>query len=341
MPTPCSVCAHLERASIDERLSLQVVNVAAVARSYGLGKDAMRTHRLRHLPQFLPAFKASAAALTLGSLQAEAQRLYEVTLDALARAEAGVLTDVDRDGKPVREVSMGAIARFIKEARQGLGLLAKLSADAGIESERPAGIADGELSARISAALLGTMERARGGPTHINDAREIDTLIALPIDGNAVECIDPGRALAGPPATTTPGSTSAGKPDPSPPQVPQSSGTPPGLAEDKPDILAYLRGKSVEEIAEWLTNEGFARAHERTRKVAMMRHPEWPGSPAASGEERRAEGYADIPIDDHVTPSDAILKEQLRQATEWAEEKRRRLEADYDSGTGDYSDVTS
>jgi transposase-like protein len=201
----CTVCAHLRRAEIDQRLAFQVVNVSALARELGVSETTVRRHREKHLPQFLAAFQASASALTLGALQAEAQRLYVLTLDALAKAEAGVLVDVSRDGEQVREVSHTAIARFIKEARQGLGLLAKLSADAGVENERPAGIADGELSARISAALEGTMART----TQRNDARTIDAINALSIDSNAVECIEGGLPRRGDPATTTPGPTSS------------------------------------------------------------------------------------------------------------------------------------
>src|SRR5882672_6319918 len=126
MPRPCVICSRMDRAAIDERLSFQVVNVADVARSFEVSVHALRRHREQHLPNFLPAFRARADALTLGTLAAEAQRLYSLTLDALARAEAGVLVDVDADGKPVREVSHTAIARYIREARQGLGMLAKL-----------------------------------------------------------------------------------------------------------------------------------------------------------------------------------------------------------------------
>lgn len=304
MPQPCSVCAHLERGSIDQRLSLQVCNMAQVARDYGLGKDAVRSHRDKHLPQFLPAFKASAAALTLGTLQAESMRLYEITLDALARAEAGVLVDVTKDGVPVVEVSMTSIARFIKEARQGLGLIAKLSADAGEENARPEGIPNGELSARISEALGQVIER---GTSRIAQ-QPIEAIPSSSIEGNAVECIDPDLGLARAPSPTTPGATPAERPYPSPPQVSGFSATPPGLPEDKSDRPRF----------------------ELAPRSEMMRHPEWPGSDAASKEERAAEGYADIAVEDHVQASDAILQEQLRIAIAKAARARQLLRDDPD-----------
>jgi hypothetical protein len=128
MPRVCTVCAHLQRAAIDERLALQVVNVAQVARDYGLDRKAVARHRDQHLPQFLRAFAGQALGLDAEQLNAEAQRLYLITLDALARAEHGALSHIDEDGKAQRRVSNTAIARFIREARQGLDLLAKLSA---------------------------------------------------------------------------------------------------------------------------------------------------------------------------------------------------------------------
>src|SRR5438132_13901144 len=116
MPRICTVCAHLKRAEIDERLALQVVNVAQVARDYGLDRKSVARHRDQHLPQFLRAFAGGAAVLDLSTIRAEAQRLYLTTLDALARAEQGVLAHVDEPDKARPRVSNTAIARYIREA---------------------------------------------------------------------------------------------------------------------------------------------------------------------------------------------------------------------------------
>ena len=99
MPRICTTCAHLQRAQIDERLALQVVNIAQVARDYGLDRKSVARHRDQHLPQFLRAFAGRAAALDVSKIQAEAERLYLTTLDALARAEQGTLARIDEDGK--------------------------------------------------------------------------------------------------------------------------------------------------------------------------------------------------------------------------------------------------
>lgn len=152
MPRPCTVCAHLKRAEIDQRLAFQVVNMSQLSREYGVGKDAIRGHRAKHLPAFLPAFQARADALTLDTLSAEAQRLYLVSLDALAAAERGVLIEVGEDGTEYRKVSSTSIARLLREARTTLGMLASLAAD-GAGPEETAKVANTELDSRIAAAL--------------------------------------------------------------------------------------------------------------------------------------------------------------------------------------------
>lgn len=157
---PCTVCAHRERGEIDRRLALQVCNVQSICRDFPpLHKDAVRNHRAHHLPDFLPAFQARAAALSLDALQAEAERLYQVTLDALAKAEAGVLVSVDPEGKSINRVSSTAVARLIREARAGLGLLASLAAD-GRHDATPAASANNALDERIALALARATDRA-------------------------------------------------------------------------------------------------------------------------------------------------------------------------------------
>src|SRR5207248_5926055 len=139
-----------------------VVNVAQVAREYGLDRKAVARHRDQHLPQFLRAFAGRAAVLDVSKIQAEAERLYLTTLDALARAEQGTLTRIDEDGKARPSVSYSAIARFIREARQGLDLLAKLSL-ASDTRDTPPNEVNPQLDARIAAALERVERRALRG----------------------------------------------------------------------------------------------------------------------------------------------------------------------------------
>jgi hypothetical protein len=58
MPRLCLVCAHPKRFEIDQLLAGTALN-RVVARQYALGHDAVRRHRLNHLPASL--VKAEAA----------------------------------------------------------------------------------------------------------------------------------------------------------------------------------------------------------------------------------------------------------------------------------------
>jgi hypothetical protein len=177
MGMPCTVCAHPARGIIDQRLAVQVVNVKQLAAEYGLGRDAVARHRSKHLPLFLPAFQAQADALTLGQLGAEAQRLYLLSLDALAQAEAGVLVALDDHGAEVRKVSSTAVARLLREARASLGMLAKLAAD-GQAPVEAAAKHDEALDARIAAVLERAVSRTQTA-----------------LDVEAADVVEPPRAV--------------------------------------------------------------------------------------------------------------------------------------------------
>lgn len=171
MPQPCRVCAHIARAEIDRRLAVQVVNVSSVARDYGLSAKAVSRHRARHLPDFLVGLTARAQLPDIEQLGAEAQRLYLTTLDALARAEAGVLADtgVGRLKRPA--VSHTAVAAYLREARQGLELLARLADNAEPRSE-VSPISEG-LESRITAALDARANRLK--PAEIESVIVVET----------------------------------------------------------------------------------------------------------------------------------------------------------------------
>lgn len=195
MPRPCSVCTHFQRAEIDQHLARQVVNVAQVARVYGLGKDAVARHRRDHLPAFLPSLTARQEAAPRDALLAEAKRLYDISLDALAAAEAGVLVEVGRDGEETRKVSSSAVARSLREARASLGLLVDLSID-GPPAERGD---QPHPDQALAASLARTLERAeaRAIGQHgdgIEEAVVVDPPTpSLDVDGHPDE--RPGRSL--------------------------------------------------------------------------------------------------------------------------------------------------
>lgn len=279
MPRPCGVCSHKKRAEIDERLSLQVVNVAALAEEYGLGKDSVYRHRDKHLPAFLRAFAGVQAPRAVGELAAEAERLYLVTLDALAAAESGTLraVEADRKGRSTqrRQVSLSQVARLIREARAGLDLIAKLSAASGTSTQHD-GAKDAALDARIAKAMDAVVERAalREGTTHTTHD-VIDAEVLAEEGGQGFE-----GARAEPVGGTHGGTWSGqtGAPSRAGVGVPDSDKAP----ENPRDALALIPDNRRE------------------------RMPVWEGNPAASEDERRASGFGQLPIrtpdDDH--PSD-------------------------------------
>ena len=77
------------------------------------------------------AYRAAPEALTLPQLRGEVSRLYEISLDALADAQRGVVVGVDSEGQPVRRVSEMDVARLLPEARQTLALVARFNGDSG------------------------------------------------------------------------------------------------------------------------------------------------------------------------------------------------------------------
>jgi hypothetical protein len=163
MPRICKVCVHPKRTEIDERLAFQVVNVSALAREYGVPRKSIERHRDLHLAEFLAAFKSSADAPDIGRLNAEAQQLYLTTLDALARAQAAVLTHSDTNNFAKHETSLLTVARLIGEARKGLDLIARLAV---AEPNRPkraqeAAAPNPELDASFARALARLEERER------------------------------------------------------------------------------------------------------------------------------------------------------------------------------------
>lgn len=313
----CSVCARPERADIDVALSFQVVNLSKLARDFGVSRDALKAHRSNHLPQFLPAFQAQASALTLDTLQAEAQRLYTTTLDALARVEAGVLTwqeetdpaTGERKRTQVRRVSATSVARMIREARAGLDQLTRLAADRGDQEGRPSSAADIALGDEIRTQLARVVARRAAAVLDVDDTPDASAL------KQDVPSLGGGPPLAD---IQPPGAPTGSTPPASAPSFPIFSAiatetpevvdaeiiTPPAPVAEaaSPDPSDALTDEQVRMAAGaiGLTADAFlAHLRQMASKTPVLRHPEWTGSEAATKEERAAEGYADVPIQDH------------------------------------------
>lgn len=107
----CTVCAHAERETIDREIVAGGRN-RAIARRYGLEKDAVRRHRDGHLPETLARAQDAAEIAHADGLLDEVRDLQERTLAILSKAEAS--------GDP------DTALKAIREARRNVELLARL-----------------------------------------------------------------------------------------------------------------------------------------------------------------------------------------------------------------------
>lgn len=119
MARACTICEHSERDSIDAALVCgEPMNV--IAKLYGVGKDAARRHRVRHLS---PA---------LAAMQGERTRAVAKTTLERMEVQYGILADVvqaARDGGQSKTIIDAS-----RELRQTAELLAKITGEL---NERP------------------------------------------------------------------------------------------------------------------------------------------------------------------------------------------------------------
>jgi hypothetical protein len=111
MPRTCTVCAHDEAHAINVAL-VHREPYRAIARQYGVTKDALQRHSCDHLPKLLVEAKQAVEAADADDLLGEVRDLQTHTLAILEAAEA----------TRQHRTALGAI----REARSNLELLAKL-----------------------------------------------------------------------------------------------------------------------------------------------------------------------------------------------------------------------
>ena len=323
MPNPCSVCSHPNRADIDRRLAQQVVNVSALSREFGLNRNAVTAHRTHHLPDFLVALTAQAELPGDQVLNAELQRLYLTTLDALARAEAGTLVlvgKVEGELRYERMWSPTAVARLLSEARKGLGMISALAAQR--EQIAPPDHENRKLDAAIEHALARFEERQQlqleAADPHITDAiivNQVDQVdVVDQVDRvSGVALADP-HTYAGVDAGEGAGVLPRLAEDPFTDRPPENDGS----TKEQDDFPQYIEGMTPDHArsaqndteAQMRAAELFlaglpkeVRAHiaevidqAKSNDVLnpeTLRRP-WPGNPAASAEERAAEGWPTV-----------------------------------------------
>jgi len=115
VPRVCSVCSHTDRAAIDKALvSAQLPN-RRIATHYAVSEQAIRRHRIDHLPSKLADAQAVSRGVEAIDLLAELTALREKAMSLLLQAE--------RAGD-IRTALQG-----IREARACLELLAEVQGE--------------------------------------------------------------------------------------------------------------------------------------------------------------------------------------------------------------------
>jgi len=311
----------LHRAEIDARLVQHRCNVAQLGREYKVSRTSLTTHRDQHIGAWLRVYGANASLPTLGELHGEYLRLYAEALDSLALAQAGTIVTAGEGGESHRIISQTQISRAISEARKVVDRIVTLAADAAEPEERPAGLASGELTARIRAQLERVVAKGGAGIEAIDGAAiEVNAARGVAaIEVNAVECIEEGSgsdfsgAGAGP-VTERAGGVAGGRGALRAGEIgldgaeadSDSSGA--GVAAD---VWVGHRELAVVVADDAETRVAIHQEAAGDREIMMMvPNPGWPGSAAASVEERTAGGWPDVP----VTRADLVsLPDQVRR----------------------------
>jgi hypothetical protein len=111
LPRTCTVCSHPAREAMDEAL-VEGVAFPALAAKYGVSKDSLSRHKVKHLPAKLVVAQAAEEV-------AQADILLDQVRDLQARAHR-ILDKAESAGD--LRAALGAI----REVRGNLELLAKL-----------------------------------------------------------------------------------------------------------------------------------------------------------------------------------------------------------------------
>lgn len=88
MPRTCTVCRHLDRASIDAALVAATTPFRPLAAQFGLSPSALRRHRSEHLPAALVKAGADVNLTEARSLFAYVRALQARSAAILEKAEA-------------------------------------------------------------------------------------------------------------------------------------------------------------------------------------------------------------------------------------------------------------
>jgi hypothetical protein len=88
MPRICSVCAHPDRAAIDKTIVSAQLPYRRIATQYAVSEQAIRRHRLDHLPSKLADAEAVSRAVEAVDLLTELEALRTKAMSILLQAES-------------------------------------------------------------------------------------------------------------------------------------------------------------------------------------------------------------------------------------------------------------
>lgn len=114
MPRPCTVCTHEGRRAIDRELVGDAPN-RAIARQYGVSKDAIARHRAEHLPEKLARAEQAEQVAQADDLLREVRALRSKAYALLLKAES--------------QGDLKTALSGVREARACLELLAELEGE--------------------------------------------------------------------------------------------------------------------------------------------------------------------------------------------------------------------
>lgn len=158
MPARCRTCSHPDRDSINREI-LHGEPDTQVAARYGLNRESVRQHRIRHLQVSTEHAQDRANALTVVGFASD---LYNRACKILDAAE-GML---DAEGTK----GVQAAAASLREVRQSIELLSRL-----ITTEpEAAGSTDADLDALIMAQVV-QIQTPLALPASIDDAEVVDS----------------------------------------------------------------------------------------------------------------------------------------------------------------------
>jgi hypothetical protein len=112
LPRRCTICAHDERHAIDVAL-VGREPYRAIARQYGVSKDALSRHTQEHLPELLARAKDAVEVAEADSLLSRVEGLYKRTETILTAAESNS--------------EWGTALQAIRECRGNLELLGRVT----------------------------------------------------------------------------------------------------------------------------------------------------------------------------------------------------------------------